>query len=79
MGRSPASYIAFCDQDDISRPDKLACCMTRMLEMESQHGRATPILIYSDMKPGSSDGTILAEAYWKRAGVRPEGASFRNL
>jgi hypothetical protein len=79
MERSSACYVAFCDQDDIWRPDKLALCMSVMLQAEAQHRESLPVLIYTDLKLASSNGTILSESHWKRAGVRPEGANFRNL
>ncbi|NYF50433.1 glycosyltransferase family 2 protein [Tunturiibacter gelidoferens] len=79
MRRSTADYIAFCDQDDVWRSDKLARCMERLMQVEMQCGSDTPILIYTDMKIASSDGTILSQSHWRRAGVRPEKASFRNL
>jgi glycosyltransferase involved in cell wall biosynthesis len=79
MMRSSAGYVAFSDQDDIWRPDKLALCMGAMLQAEAQHGNSVPILIHTDLKLASKDGTIWSESHWKRAGVRPEEANFRNL
>jgi glycosyltransferase involved in cell wall biosynthesis len=79
MKTSSAAYVAFCDQDDIWRPDKLARCMAPMLHIEAAKGGSTPVLIYTDMKLTSSDGAIQSESHWKKAGVYPQGASFRNL
>jgi glycosyltransferase involved in cell wall biosynthesis len=79
MQRSGAKYIAFCDQDDIWRPDKLALCMEAMLRAEAQRGDSLPVLIYTDLRLASEDGTLQSESHWKRAGVHPEGAHFRNL
>jgi glycosyltransferase involved in cell wall biosynthesis len=79
MQCSNAAYISFCDQDDIWRSDKLARSMAAMSRVEAQSGKSTQILIYTDMRIASSDGAILSESHWQRAGVLPEVASFQNL
>lgn len=79
MERSAANYLAFCDQDDIWSASKLARCMVAMQQAEAQHGNSHPVLIYTDMRLVAGDGSVLSESHWKRAGVRPERARFRNL
>lgn len=48
LGESTADYVAFADQDDVWRPDKLAKCLAKLLELESQYGRETPLLVFCD-------------------------------
>ncbi|CAN5398396.1 glycosyltransferase family 2 protein [soil metagenome] len=79
MERTTADYVAFCDQDDIWLTGKLAQCMVSMLHIEIEKGHGVPVLVYTDMKLTSSDGTTQAESHWEKAGIRPRGASFKNL
>jgi glycosyltransferase involved in cell wall biosynthesis len=55
LGACTADYIALADQDDVWRRDKVSKLMTRMLEVEAEVGRATPILIFSNMQVVSSN------------------------
>lgn len=48
LGQSHAEYVAFSDQDDVWRPDKLAKCLAKLQELESQYGRDTPLLVFCD-------------------------------
>jgi hypothetical protein len=43
-------YIFFSDQDDVWASNKIANQLTYLMGMESQHGRKTPILVYSDLE-----------------------------
>src|SRR5579862_7162715 len=53
--QSSAPYVAFCDQDDIWRKDKLAVSIDAMKRLEKQHGNTTPVLVFSDMVPINED------------------------
>lgn len=43
-----ADYIAYCDDDDVWRPNKLHMLRCKMREAEAQYGCGTPILVFSD-------------------------------
>ena len=43
-----AAYIAYCDDDDTWRPDKLARLRAEMAAAEAGLGRGTPVLVFSD-------------------------------
>lgn len=78
MQRSTASYVAFCDQDDIWKADKLATSMAVMSRVEGTSPKSIPALVYSDMEIMSED-RFHFDSHWHRAGVHPEVAGFRNL
>ncbi len=44
-----ADYLMFCDHDDVWLPDKIALSLARMAELENARGRATPLLVHSDL------------------------------
>ena len=50
MERCQSPYFAFCGQDDVWMPRKLEVSLKTIQQMESRFGRATPILVHSDMK-----------------------------
>lgn len=80
LGESRADYVAFSDQDDVWRPDKLTKCFARLKALEARYGRETPLLVFCDglvtddkMKPHS--GTVISR---QRVDVR-NGISFNRL
>jgi len=73
---STAPYVAFCDQDDIWRSDKLALSMSAMKAIEAQHGIQMPVLVFSDMAIVDEDRKLMAPSLWKQAHVNPARASF---
>ena len=62
---SAAPYVAFCDQDDIWRADKLELGYAAAKQVEAEHGVHTPVLVFSDMEligeDGKSTGTLDVE------------------
>ena len=50
LENSESDYIMFCDQDDIWLPNKIEISLNKMLEMEKEYGKQTPILIHTDLK-----------------------------
>ena len=42
-------YLFLSDQDDIWLPDKVEKTLARVMELERQYGRGTPILVHSDL------------------------------
>ncbi len=53
MARSNAPYAAFCDQDDVWIPEKLALSLTQMRELEGRHG--------ADVNGGVKTGHVAAQ------------------
>lgn len=58
-------YAAFCDQDDVWLPHKLAVSMARMQALEAQHGPLTPLLIYTDLRVVDEQMNTVSESLWQ--------------
>ena len=75
MEESTAPYVAFCDQDDIWRSDKLAISLSAMKESESRHGSDVPVLVFSDMEIVDESRQVIAPSLWRQSHVHPERAT----
>jgi glycosyltransferase involved in cell wall biosynthesis len=76
---STAPYVAFCDQDDIWRADKLEVALTAAKSVEAVHGVDVPVLVFSDMELIGQDNRLLAPSMWKMKRVNPNRASLGAL
>jgi glycosyltransferase involved in cell wall biosynthesis len=45
-----ADYLLPCDQDDVWHPTRLSRALALMTRLEGTHGRATPLLVHSDLE-----------------------------
>jgi glycosyltransferase involved in cell wall biosynthesis len=79
MEQATADYVAFCDQDDLWEVDKLSVLMERMVETEGRHSVNQPVMVYSDMRLIDGSDRVICESLWRKAGVVPRRAGFRNL
>ena len=77
--QSSAPYVAFCDQDDIWRNDKVEVSLEAMKLVEKEHGKSTPVLVFSDMTPINEDNTPLASSWWRLAHVNPARATLGTM
>ena len=60
MKECGASYMMFCDQDDVWHPDKVEKTMRALLEAEDEAGTDTPVLVFTDLTPVTkSSGPLL--------------------
>lgn len=69
---STASYVAFCDQDDIWLPEKLNLQISVMKEYEAAFGAEFPLLIHSDLLVVDEDLKVISDSYWLSRSVLPE-------
>lgn len=76
---SDAPYVAFCDQDDIWRNDKLDLSFRAMHTVERKYGAHTPVLVFSDMELMQEDHTPIARSLWKMARVNPDRAGLGTM
>lgn len=64
-------YVAFADQDDLWREDKLSRMLARMQTLEGQRGKDTPLLVFSDLALIDEQRVPLAESFFKHAKKSP--------
>lgn len=50
LSYATGEYFMFCDQDDFWLPHKLKVMYKKIIDMEVEYGRATPLLAFSDLK-----------------------------
>lgn len=61
MSFSTASYIMFCDQDDVWLEDKIELTLSEMLKQESIHP-GKPLLVHTDLKVVDDELELLSES-----------------
>jgi Glycosyl transferase family 2 len=79
MEDSVAPYVAFCDQDDIWRKDKLEVSVAAAKRIEADHAVNTPVLVFSDLTILGKDNQILAPSMWRMMHVNPRRACLGSL
>lgn len=63
--QSTAHYLMFCDQDDVWKNNKIDLQMMRMREQEQYYGKATPVLIHSDLEVVDRDLITKHSSFWR--------------
>ncbi len=79
MTQDDASYTALCDQDDVWRPDRLACCMAAMQDAERRHGADTPLLVHTDCRLTDANGRVLHASFFAHQHWDPAAADLPRL
>jgi len=70
-------YFCFSDQDDVWLPEKVSVLQTRMIELETLHGKGTPILIHSDLSVVDEQLNEIAPSFIEYQGLpNPSDHSF---
>ncbi len=72
MEHASADYVAFCDQDDVWKPEKLELSLLKMREMEAEHGPERPLLVFTDLTVVDEDLQVVHPSFWRYQGVRPK-------
>jgi len=60
-----AEYVAFCDQDDVWKKDKLSVEIRKIKQLENQNGKNTPILVHSDLEVVDENLHLLHKSFLK--------------
>ena len=84
LDESDAEYVAFSDQDDVWRKDKLARSMEKMRELERQYGKDAPLLVFTDATVVDADLNELSPSLFKWTKIdptrtKPEHLALQNV
>lgn len=71
LDKSTAEYVAFSDQDDVWRKDKLARSMEKMRELERQFGKDVPLLVFTDATVVDADLNELGPSLFRWSKINP--------
>jgi GT2 family glycosyltransferase len=72
-----APVFAFCDQDDVWQPEKLARSLERLQALDCPAG--TPGLVFCDMTVTDADLTPTADSFWDTLSARPYARNLAGL
>jgi|GEM_PF-668187 len=62
-------YVAFCDQDDFWKPEKLQKQFLEMKNLEAKYGRNMPILLFTDLQITNSHLEIQNDSFMNFQGI----------
>lgn len=61
--------IFFADQDDVWLPHKIERSLAVLNALEDAHGRDTPMLVHTDLRPVDASLAPLTDSYWRYHGL----------
>jgi glycosyltransferase involved in cell wall biosynthesis len=79
LEQSRADYTFLSDQDDVWLPNKITDSLQLLKRIESQWGKATPILIHSDLSVVTEQLLPQYPSFWKSHTLNPDYNSLRQL
>jgi GT2 family glycosyltransferase len=71
LDRLETPYFFLADQDDVWKDSKVEAMWEAMQRLEAQHGKDTPLLVYSDASLIDSSGKEIAPSLFEFMGVPP--------
>lgn len=74
-----SDYVMFSDQDDVWLPDKIENTFNKMMEMEKEYGKNTPVLIHTDLKVVDKNLNTINDSLFKMMNMDSERCAFNNL
>lgn len=79
LEHTDAKYVAFCDQDDYWKPNKLQKSFEEMKRLEKTYGQITPLLTYTDLEVVDKDLHVMNHSFYSYANLSPDRRELRNL
>ncbi len=71
LEHATADYVAFCDQDDVWKAEKLAESLAEMRVLEARHGTALPLLVFTDTAVVDRSLKPVSDSAWHYQYVDP--------
>jgi len=79
LKHSDASYIMFCDQDDVWHSNKIEIMLSELKRSEKTYGLEMPLLLFSDLSIVDKNLKLIASSLWNHIGLNPEKIEFGSL
>ena len=79
MEQVDAPYFMFCDQDDVWDKEKLACSLAAMQELEAEHGKNVPLLVFTDSAVTDRELDIIDKSFFAYQHLNPGHLRFSEL
>jgi len=79
LGGGTAAYLALCDQDDVWHPQKLHKLLVRMHELEAEHGPATPLAVFCDLRIVDAGLSVLSPSFFRSTLKSPAASRFEHF
>lgn len=79
MRECGATYMMFCDQDDVWHPDKVEKTMRTLLEAEDEVGADVPVLVFTDLTPADEELQPIAPSLMKMQKQYTDVIDYRAL
>ena len=79
IGQCRAEYVLTCDQDDVWYEEKLGKTLGVLLKAEEMHGKACPILVFSDQRPTNAQLIPLASSLMRYQNQFFEYFDYRSI
>jgi glycosyltransferase involved in cell wall biosynthesis len=76
---SKSDYVMFCDQDDVWVSDKIENVYKKILRMENQFGKETPLLVHSDLFVTDKNLNIIAKSMFEFQNLNPLATNLNQL
>jgi glycosyltransferase involved in cell wall biosynthesis len=75
LRRSSASYVFFCDQDDVWHETKI----DRLIALAASAPAGRPVLVHSDLEVVDRRGAPIASSFWRYQRIAPERCAWQQL
>ncbi len=72
--KADAEYIAFADQDDVWKPEKLSIVVEEMKRLENEFGKNMPIMVHHDLEIANEKLEMQANSFYHYTGLSPSFA-----
>lgn len=74
-----SDYVMFSDQDDVWLPDKIEITYNKMMEIERECGKNTPVLIHTDLKVVDRSLNTIKDSFFEMMNMDNNRCAFNNL
>lgn len=71
IGKTTSDYIMLCDQDDVWKSNKIEITLKRLMQMEAESGKTTPIAVFTDAVVVDQKLNVLHNSFFESGHLNP--------